>query len=76
MSLSPFEPLDYSKFDTKIGEFFKLMKEKDKDCPQQDCDKILSPCCNLEVSVIFATLPVEVKCVCGKSFFLKNLVRA
>ena len=76
MSGSPFEKLNYDDFKgSKVGEFFKLMKDKDKDCPQPDCDKLVSPCCSVAVTVVFGSIPLEVQCsACGTTFFLKKLI--
>ena len=74
---------------TKLNELMELMKKSrkdreadnkgnsDEDCPEDvdDCKDVLSPCCNVPVSTVFGTLPLEAECKqCGKHYLLAKLI--
>ena len=74
--------LQPSEADLKVQEFFQLFqqskKQQENPCPEddEDCSDLLSPCCNLILSTVFGTLPLEVKCSgCGKSYLLKDVLK-
>jgi hypothetical protein len=73
---SPFETLKAESFGP-FGELFRLLKEKDKDCPEPDCDKILSSCCGLELNSVFGSYPLTVQCSgCKKEFLLRSVFKS
>lgn len=63
-----------------MAEFFKLFtkvndKAQGKDCPDNDCDDLLSKCCNKGMVTVFGTMPLLVKCVkCDKTYVLRELL--
>jgi len=60
----------------KFEEFFRRMKRKNGECPEDDdCGEVISPCCELKVVIIFGSLPLKVECSkCKKKFLLKNIL--
>jgi hypothetical protein len=62
----------------QFGEFFRLMKRKDEDCPEEeDCGSVTSPCCEAKVGIVFASFPLRVKCAeCSKEFLFSKIVAA
>jgi len=61
---------------SSIKTFFNKLTGQDEDCAEDDCDEILSPCCQDELSVVFGTLPLKVQCKnCEKVYELNKLVR-
>jgi len=74
----------------QLGELMGLMKKSrqareesnkgdpGEDCPEDidDCRDILSLCCNVPVSTVFGTLPLEAECKeCGKRYLLAKLIK-
>lgn len=79
---SPYNTLDSivksKDKENAFSEFFKRMKRKNEDCPEQDdCDEITSSCCNAKVVIMFGSYPLKVKCTeCDSEFFMKDIVAA
>lgn len=49
--------------------------EEPCDDTTDDCDELVSPCCNAALDMVFGTLPLEVRCLsCDKSYILSDLV--
>ena len=50
----------------------------DQDCPEdvEDCRDVTSPCCDAQLSTVFGTLPLKVRCKsCGVEYFMGKLMR-
>lgn len=77
-AISPFSSLtdmvDTGDRDNKFGEFFKRMKRKNEDCPEDDdCGEMTSPCCDIKVEIIFGSYPLQVRCTkCGSNYSLRE----
>jgi len=61
---------------SSIKTFFNKLTGQDEDCLEDDCDELLSPCCQAKLHTIFGTLPLEVKCEkCESIYKLSDLVK-
>jgi hypothetical protein len=60
-----------------VGKFFEMVtKVLTNDCANMDCGDILSNCCGVVLSTVFATLPLQVICSkCGKVYLLRDVIK-
>lgn len=78
-TLSPFSTLaDFTDSSTPnpLQHFLKKLADPCSDGDtEDDCGELTSPCCQAQLSTIFGSLPLEVKCgSCNKVFLLRDLV--
>ena len=62
-----------------LTQLLDLIEKSSKDEPCDDtiddCQDLLSPCCNFALDTVFGTLPLEVVCLsCNKSYILHDLL--
>ena len=62
-----------------LNDFIESLDQESEKEPcketSEDCDDVVSPCCNFGLDIIFGTLPLEVKCLkCNKIYKLSSLI--